>query len=590
MSTETAGWRISNFREAYAAGVSVADVIEHVLEALSAAPRGVLIGEPLRDRARRDVAALTAATSLDRPLYGVPFLVKDNIDVEGSVTSAGCPGYGVVAPEDATVVARLRAAGAIVCGRANMDQFATGLVGTRSPYGVPPNVIDPALAPGGSSSGSAIAVALGLVPFSLGTDTAGSGRVPAALNGIVGFKPTVGSVSMAGIVPAVRRFDCPSVFAHDVLDAVTVVDVLRGGDDRDQYSRELPPSRPMRTRPIVGVPIRWPKSLGTSDAVAEWFDRCRSRLCELDVEVREVDIEPLLQVGALLYGSAIVAERTAAVGDVVAAGIEGLDPIVATIIGAGAGPSAVDAYRAEYELARLRRIAERVWDEVDVLALPTTPDVATIEAIASEPFRENEKLGRLTSFVNLIDAMAVVVPLRETTGVEPFGLQLVAPGGQDREVARLAGAFEAGVLQVAAQECTVVVVGAHLRDMPLNHQLVERRATYLGPGRTCADYRLYALADAVPPKPGLVRVACGTGAPIDVELWSMGLAEFGSFVRSIPAPLGIGSIELIDGRVHCGFLCEAIATEGATDITDYGGWRTYQAARSMPPLARSAIS
>ena len=575
------GWTISDFANAYESGTSVADVIDAVLALMRAAPIGVLIGEPLDDLARRDAHRIASLDASTLPLYGVPFVVKDNIDVAGAPTTAGCPGFAYEPVVDATVVELLRAAGAIVVGKANLDQFATGLVGTRSPYGVPPNVIDPSLVPGGSSSGSAVAVALGLVPFSLGTDTAGSGRVPAALNGIVGFKPTLGSASTSGIVPAVRRLDCPSVFARTVDDAAVVARLIRRPDLADAFMRPVMHRVPFRSSPIVGVPSSWPAELEITDDMVSWFAVAVDRLRSLGCEIHPVDITPLLDVGRMLYGSAMVAERSAVVGDAVDKGVAGLDPVVASIISSGNDITAIDAYRAEYELTRRRALAVGLWTEIDVLALPTTVSVASLADVAAQPVGRNEMMGRLTTFVNLLDLMGIVVPLPGVARL-PAGLQLIGLAGHDDEVARLALGFESGVFAANAQPCSLVVVGAHLTGLPLNHQLTERRATFVRRARTSADYRLFALPGTVPPKPGLVRVASGAGAEIAVEVWAMGHAEFGSFVDAVPAPLCIGSVTLDDGSVHHGFLCESFAIAEATDITEFGGWKAYIASPATP--------
>jgi allophanate hydrolase len=568
-------WTIEGLRTAYRSGARVTDIIADTLRSLEAAEPGVLIGAPLHALALADAERLALVDPSSLPLYGIPFLVKDNIDIGGVPTTAGCPGFSFIPAEDAAVVRVLREAGAIPVGKANLDQFATGLVGTRSPYGTPTNTIDAQLVPGGSSSGSAVGVALGLVPFSLGTDTAGSGRVPAALNGIVGFKPTLGSTSTLGVVPAMRRFDCPSVFARTVSDASLVAELIAVADTRDPFMRERGAPRPCREFPIVGVPATWPASLGLTDAMHRWYMEAVERLRLLGCEIREIEIEPFLDAGALLYGSSLVAERFAAVGDAIDAGIDGLDPVVAAIITRGRSMSAGDAYRTEYELIRCRAKAARVWHDIDVLALPTTPLLATVDELRDDPFGHNEALGRLTTFVNLLDLMAVVVPIRSGASPVPAGLQLIGPAWHDREVARIAGGFESGQLLPVPQPCTVVVVGAHLRGQPLNHQLTDRHATFLRVTRTSDEYRLYALADTNPPKPGLARVTAGRGERIEVELWSMGVAEFGSFVANVPAPLCIGSIRLADGDVHLGFLCEAMGLERAIDITSFQGWRSY---------------
>jgi allophanate hydrolase len=401
-------------------------VVDEALDALSAAPRGVLIGGPLAELARRE-AERVDADSTRLALRGVPFVVKDNIDVAGVPTTAGCPGFAYIARRDAPVVAALREAGAIVVGKANLDQFATGLVGTRSPYGTPPNVLDPGLVPGGSSSGSAAAVALGLVPFALGTDTAGSGRVPAALNGIVGLKPTVGRHDTSGIVPAVRRFDCPSVFALSVADAALV--------DAAMHPRPAPASvASTREPPIVGYVEAWPDTVQVQATLDDAYRHALDLLASVGAALRPVDITPVLAVGELLYGSAIVAERMIAAGNAIGRGVEGLDPNVTAVIGAGVRFTAVDAYAAEYELADRRRWAEAALTGVDILALPTTPTAPTLADVRADPIGANERLGTFTTFANLLGRPALVVPTGPSV---PAGLQLLGAPWADHDLLRV---------------------------------------------------------------------------------------------------------------------------------------------------------
>jgi allophanate hydrolase len=457
MTLDVQGWGIAQFREAVRRGVRPAAIADAALRVLAELPPAVLIGTPLTERARADAAALDGADPDELPLLGVPYVVKDNFDVAGCITTAGCPGFGDLATADATVVERLRRAGALVVGRTNMDQFATGLVGTRSPYGTPPNCLRPGLVPGGSSSGSAVAVGLGAVPFSLGTDTAGSGRVPAAFNGIVGLKPTLGRVSTAGIVPAVRRLDCPSIFSRSIADASDVLRVIAGADAADAFSRAPKPVPPLQWPPVVGVPALWPEGLALTDEMRRWFEAAVARVAEIGGRIETIDVVPLLALGDLLYGSAVVGERTAAVGDAVARGVDGLDPVVAQIIGDGTRYSAVDAYRTEYRLAELRAEAARIWAEVDVIALPTTPRLATVDEVRADPFGVNRQLGQLTTFVNLAGAACVVVPMEPDI---PAGLQLVAPAWHDDELLRLAEGYLSGHLPPPAPSRTLVVVGA----------------------------------------------------------------------------------------------------------------------------------
>ncbi|MCU1503764.1 MAG: atzF, partial [Ilumatobacteraceae bacterium] len=555
MSIDIHHWGIDQFRDAYRDGASVGEVVDAALALVRALPAAVLIGPPLEARARADAAALTGVDPASLALYGVPFVVKDNIDVAGEPTTAGCPGYAYVADADATLVERLRAAGAIVVGKTNLDQFATGLVGTRSPYGTPRNALRAELVPGGSSSGSAVAVALGAVPFAIGSDTAGSGRVPAALNGLIALKPTLGRVSMAGIVPAVRRLDCPAVFSRSTADARDVADVIAGPDRADPYSRAPWPTRPMRWPPVIGVPDPWPDDVALDVSMRDWFDASVKRMIGLGATVVGVDVAAALELGAMLYGSAMVGERAAAVGDAIASGIDGLDPTVAAIITESSRATAVEAYRAEYRLAELRAACAEMWTTIDVLALPTTPNLPTLAQVRDDPIGVNRTVGQLTTFVNLADAACVVVPMEP--GV-PGGLQLVAAAWHDDELLRLGDSYLRGELAPPAPSMTIVVVGAHLDGLPLNGQLTSRGAWMRERTTTAPTYRLYELAGTVPRKPGLQRVAEG-GAAIEVEVWSIGPTEFGSFVDGVPAPLGIGTVELADGTWHHGLISEGWA-------------------------------
>lgn len=569
---------LASLRSAYARGQTVADVVRRALDLLDGAGApAVLIGEPTASLALADAVRLADQDPSALPLYGVPFVVKDNIDVGGVPTTAGCPSAATVPDRDATVVARLRAAGAIVVGKGNLDQFATGLVGTRSPYGTPRNTIDAALVPGGSSSGSAVAVACGAVAFALGTDTAGSGRVPAALNRIVGVKPTRGALSTAGVVPAVRRMDCVSVFAATVTDGALVAAIASGHDPADPYSRVRPvgaPSRPVR---VVGIPEGWERVDVLSEAAAAAFRADLAALAAAGVELRSVDPAPLFDAGRLLYGGPLLAERFVAVGHLLD-GRADLDPTVASIIARGEHATAADAYRAEYRLAALRAGMDDVWSAVDAIATPAIPFAPTLAQVAADPSGVNEALGRFSTFVNLLDMAALVLP---SAADGPFALQLIGPAWSDESLATFAAdlAGEQGP-PMPSTGFPVVVVGAHLRGQPLNHQLLEAGARFVHATTTAPAYRLHALTGTVPPKPGLERVGQG-GAAIEVEVWDLPLYRAGEFVARVPPPLCIGSVELADGSWHHGFLCEPHALRAAEDITAFGGWRAYlNAARS----------
>ena len=520
------------------------------------------------------------------PLFGIPFAVKDNVDVAGWPTTAACPAFEYIAKQDATAVARLKAAGAIVIGKTNLDQFATGLVGTRSPYGAVANTFNADYVSGGSSSGSASVVARGLVPFAFGTDTAGSGRVPAGFNNIVGLKPTKGWLSAKGVVPACRLNDTLSVFALTVDDAFYIASLAGGVDPEDAYSRSNPATAPaaLPQNPVLAIPEVL-NFFGDTQAQAAW-EKALDALCDGGATLRPIDFSAFSQLAEQLYQGPWVAERTAAVGDMLQHP-EQMDPTVYTIVSAGLNYSAVDAFKAEYLRAELAQKINQALADVDALVVPTSPTIHTLEEMKQEPIRFNSQFGTYTNFTNLADlsALALPAPLRDD-GL-PAGITLIAPAWHDRALAdfglrwqqQLAlplGAtglsFTAGAaLAPSPHHVRVAVVGAHLRGMPLNFQLTTRDAAFVEATHTAPNYRLYALANTQPQKPGIARDTAG--AAIEVELWDIPLARFGEFVAEIPAPLGIGSLELSDGRWVKGFICEPAALNDATDITEFKGWR-----------------
>lgn len=525
------------------------------------------------------------------PLFGIPFAVKDNIDVAGWPTTAACPAFEYIAERDATAVARLKAAGAIVIGKTNLDQFATGLVGTRSPYGAVVNTFNAAFVSGGSSSGSASVVARGLVPFALGTDTAGSGRVPAGFNNIVGLKPTKGWLSAKGVVPACRLNDTLSVFALTVEDAFSVAALSGGYDEEDAYSRVNPATAPaaMPENPMFAVPDVL-NFFGDTQAQDAW-ERALDALRASGATLKPIDFTAFTQLAEQLYQGPWVAERTAAVGDLLQYP-ERMDPTVHAIIAAGLNYSAVDAFRAEYLRAGLAQRIQRTLREVDALVVPTSPTIHTLDEMAQEPIRFNSQFGTYTNFTNLADLSALALPAPLRADGLPAGITLIAPAWHDRALASFGLRWQRQLalplgatgktltpreasLPVSPQHVRVAVVGAHLRCMPLNFQLTTRDAAFVEATRTASCYRLYALANTQPQKPGIARDA--TGAAIDVELWDIPLARFGEFVAEIPVPLGIGSLELEDGRWVKGFICEPAALRDAVDITEFKGWRHWMA-------------
>jgi allophanate hydrolase len=525
------------------------------------------------------------------PLYGIPFAVKDNIDVAGLPTTAACPEFSYTPARSAAVVDKLIGAGAILIGKTNMDQFATGLVGTRSPYGVARNPFDSRYIPGGSSSGSAVAVSSGLVSFALGTDTAGSGRVPAAFNNIVGLKPTHGFFSTRGVVPACRTLDCVSIFALTCDDAAAAARILAAYDAEDPFSRrDADDSRFVMQAPAsfrFGVPDRAAMEFFGNSDTPVLFDRAIEELQELGGTAVTIDFGPLREAACLLYQGPWVAERLAALESFFPSHAAAIHPVTRGIIEGAKRFSAADAFAAGYRLAELKRLTEPIWDLVDALLFPTAGTCFTIEAVNAEPLQRNTDLGYYTNFVNLLDWCATAVPSGFNKDLLPFGVTLAGPAGEDGFVLGIAdrlhrikpmplGATNATlpVCRASTGYVLLAVVGAHLRGLPLNPQLQDHSALFVRQSRTAAAYRLYELPGATPSKPGLVRVSDG-GVPIELELWQMPIGRFGEFVANVPPPLSIGSILLETGESVAGFLCEPVAVEGANDISEHGGWRRF---------------
>jgi allophanate hydrolase len=514
------------------------------------------------------------------PLAGVPFAVKDNLDVAGLPTTAACPAYAYTPQRSAEVVRLLVEAGATVMGKTNLDQFATGLVGSRSPYGVGGCVFNREYVSGGSSAGSAIAVGAGLVAFALGTDTAGSGRVPAAFNHLVGLKPTKGRWSTSGLVPACRSLDCVSVFANDVADAALVDSVLTRFDDADPFSRAAAPFASWKA-PRIGIPradqLNW---FGDAQSPA-LFEQAKARLAKLGVLV-EVDIAALLEAAKLLYSGAWVAERTAALDALLVANPTAIHPVVRTIAQGGRAFSAVDAFKDAYKLKEYERAAQHLWQQIDVLALPTAPTIYRIAEVLAEPYALNVNLGAYTNFVNLLDMSAIALPAGFRDNDTGFGISLIAPAWADPALLQLASQYEAHMTEKAPPLDTegkppkvkLAVVGAHLAGMPLHWQLTSRNARLVRSAKTAPAYKLYAMANSTPPKPALAHVGAG-GAALEVEVYELDVAAFGSFVVEVPAPLAIGTVTLEDGESVKGFVAEPRAMDGATEITKFGGWRGY---------------
>jgi len=556
----------------------------------------IWIGRVNRENALKRAREIESHPEL--PLAGMTFAVKDNFDVAGMDTTAGCPAYSFQPSETATVVRRLEEAGALLIGKTNMDQFATGLVGTRSPYGACSSIFNSRYISGGSSSGSAVAVASNQVTFSLGTDTAGSGRVPAAFNGLIGLKPTRGLLSTHGVVPACRSLDCVSIFAANCIDAHEVWQIARGFDRSDVYSRE--PRAGQGAAPWLysdfrfGVPSPEQTEFFGDEEAAYLFQTAVEHLQQIGGEKVVIDYTPFRLAAELLYGGSWVAERFVAIRDFFNAHSAEMDPVVRNIIGGAAKLTAADTFESEYRLRELCAEAAKPWREMDVLVLPTTGTIYTHEQIASDPVKLNSNLGYYTNFVNLMDLAALALPAGLRPNGLPFGISFIAPAFADEALLALGHRYLGGTTPLVAKSpgCVeVAVVGAHLSGEPLNYQLIERGARLIKTCRTATDYRLYALAGTVPAKPGLVRDPSFRGPGIELEIWAMREDRFGDFVAAIPAPLGIGTVTIDDGdEVKC-FVCEPHAMAGATEITHFGGWRAYRASSksSMAPIENSAL-
>ncbi|MEP5232691.1 MAG: allophanate hydrolase [Alloalcanivorax sp.] len=585
------GWTLQQWQAAYRNGdLTPVQAMKELAPRLHDSERALWIH--LLDESSL-IEQANALTDSSLPLYGIPFAVKDNIDVAGMPTTAACPDFAYTPEADATAVRLLRKAGAIVVGKTNLDQFATGLVGTRSPYGEVPNPFNPDYLSGGSSSGSATAVSLGLVPFSLGTDTAGSGRVPAAFTNTVGLKPTRGAISTKGVVPACRTLDCVSIFALSVDDAQQVYRVIGQFDNDDAYSRPAPASQTtgLPTRPTLGIPKDLPW-FGDTQAKQLWEQQLEQ--VKQIADLVTVDTMVLQDAAALLYQGPWVAERFTVTESLLQQKPDALLPVIRDILEPAAALTAADGFRAQYQLAALKRQSDALMETVDALLLPTTPGIYTRAAVQADPITLNSQLGTWTNFVNLLDLCALALPGGFREDGLPGGVTLIGPAWQDHALAdfgqrwQQAQPWQAGATGQPLPEpqpraandddddlITVAVVGAHLTGMPLNTQLTERGGVLLEATHTAPCYRLYALANTVPPKPGLIRNEKSGGDSIPIELWQMPVKHFGSFVGLIPAPLGIGSLETADGRWVKGFICEPWAIDDATDITALGGWRNY---------------
>jgi allophanate hydrolase len=609
---------LPSLRAVYAQGdLTPAALVDEIWRRCEAqGDQAVWIHRLSRDELQAHARRVEARGQAVQPLYGVPFAIKDNIDLADAPTTAGCREFAYTPAESAPVVQRLLDAGAIPIGKTNLDQFATGLVGMRSPYGTPRNPFNPAFIPGGSSSGSAVAVAADLCSFALGTDTAGSGRVPAAFNHLTGLKPTRGLVSTRGVVPACRTLDCVSIFARSCAETADVLAAAAAYDAEDPYSRRTGTASQISNfksqisapPPRVGVPrADQLKFFGNADA-AKLFSAAVAHWRQLGALIVEIDFAPFLDAARLLYEGPWVAERYAAIRSFIEKDPGALHPVTRQIIERAKSITAVASFEAFYKLAALRRKTEVVWTEIDVLLTPTAGTIYTLAEIAADPVRLNSNLGYYTNYVNLLDLCAVAVPAGLLPNGLPWGVTLVAPAFHDDRVLQLGARFcgeavgssvwgvspdpqqptpnsqrptanaehpiSAPQVSSARSAIRLAVCGAHLSGLPLNPQLTRLGARLVRATRTSPHYQLYALPGTTPPKPGLVRVNNG-GSSIAVEVWELPVDAYGRFVANIPAPLGIGTLALENGEAVQGFLCEAHAVEGARNITKFGGWRAF---------------
>jgi len=533
------------------------------------------------------LTALEGADPESLPLYGVPFAIKDNIDLAGIPTTAACPAFAYVPKRSATVVEQLLALGAVPLGKTNLDQFATGLNGTRTPYGACRNSVLADYPSGGSSAGSPLAVALGLTSFALGTDTAGSGRVPAALNNLVGLKATKGLISTAGVVPACRTLDCVTTFTATAREASQLLALTAHLDPRDEYSRRNPQwndgsafGAPRRFR--FGVP-RWQDlEFFGCDEGPRLFREAIERLERLGGEAVELDMSPFLEAARLLYEGPWVAERYSIAGELIEREPDAVLPVIRAVLAKAPTVTGVETFRAQYRLQALKARCDRAMEALDCVLTPTIGRPVTLAELAAEPLLRNAELGYYTNFMNLLDYAAVAVPSAFMANGLPWGVTLFGRAFTDQYLLGVADALQRQQLPglptpahpARHDRARLVVCGAHLDGLALNGQLKQRGAHLIETTLSSPDYRLYALAGGPPLRPGMLRVDEG-GVAIEVEVWELPSSELGSFLTGIPAPLGLGKVQLADGRWESGFICEPYGLDGAQDISHLGGWRTY---------------
>jgi allophanate hydrolase len=592
MSISDLSFTIANLQRAYSKGLHPNEVVSEVKRRIALAASNPIWIHVLTDEELAPyLSYLAGFAPSELPLYGIPFAVKDNIDLALVPTTAACPAFAYTPDDSSFVVACLLQAGAIPIGKTNLDQLATGLVGTRSPYGAVSNAFDASLISGGSSAGSAVSVALGQVSFSLGTDTAGSGRVPAALNNLVGYKPTRGLLSTSGVVPACRTLDCVSIFGLNIEDVQRVASVAIEYDTQDAYARRPALLAPLLI-PRIGLPDPTQLAFFGDAMYAGLFDKVATEISEqYDTCIK--DISPLLAAARLLYEGAWVAERYHAAKDLIENQPDQLREEFLAVVSSASSLSAVDYFDGAYQLAEFKRQAELLFSDIDVLVLPTVGTHYSLADVADSPLQRNSDNGFYTNFVNLLDMAALAIPAGFTPAGLPFGVSLIGEAMSDDTLLTLArqllqgkGQFLQRKLGATGVDMTeplavpnltetmpIAVCGAHLSGMPLNGQLLERHAVLREATTTAPCYRLYALPGGPPMRPGLVRTE--DGVVIEVEVYDVPKVHVGSFLAGIPKPLGLGQLELVSGDWVSGFICEPTGIEGAQDVSAFGGWRAY---------------
>ena len=589
---------LSSLRRHYATGTSPQTIIRQVFSTIARVNDPQIFISLFDEEDLLAEAEGLGEYDASRPLWGIPFVIKDNIDVAGHPTTAACPDFAYTPQETAFVVLQLQAAGALLIGKTNLDQFATGLVGVRTPYGAPRNAIDPELVPGGSSAGSAVAVAHGIATFSLGSDTAGSGRVPAALNNIVGLKPTLGALSSMGLLPACRTLDTISVFALTVADAYEVFRTAAAFDPADAFARDIgaPALVKPKASPRIGIPSAESVRFEGDKLQKASFNEAISTLEDAGAEISEIDFSPLFTIAEMLYAGCWVAERYVATESLLKTNPDGMFPVTRKIIESAESKTAADAFRDFYRLKEFSSSITPVLEQYDALCIPTIPTLATVADLEADAVGPNNMLGTYTNFVNLMDMCGISVPTAPRTDGRPGSVTILAKAGSDAEAAALATILEASPTrslgatgwptegislpeQPAPDMFRIAVCGAHMLGLPLNHTLTQRGATFVRSHTTAADYTFHALSGSGIARPGLIRTAEGKGANIAVELWDMPSINFGSFMQTVPSPLTIGTIILSDDTTVQGFLCEPFAAVDATDITAVADWRAYLSQR-----------